>query len=135
MFKNLIDTFGTQILDGNQPPVTSLVQFLKTGHRPLGFEILLKANVTKKSEYKTRFYYTKKGLNNKWKLLNPTKPMLVWADGVKQDFKVELRPAEDYFGEEEIFVRPIAKSLSGDVENSSSVRIPIKIEVIFIGYK
>ena len=129
VFKNLIATFGTKILDGNQAPVQSLVQFLKTGQRPLGFEILLKANVTKKSEYKTRFYHSKKGHGDKWKLLNPTKSMLVWAGYESQDYRVELRPAEDYFGEEEILIRPIAKTWSGDIDNSSSVRIPIKIKV------
>ena len=121
MFKNLLDTFGTQILDGNQPPARSLVHFLKTGHRQLGFQILLKSKVTKKSEYKTRFYFSQ---GSKWKLLNPTKPMYVWSD-----YKLELRPAEDYFGEQDIFVRPIARAFNGEVENGSSVRIPIKIEV------
>ena len=133
MFLNLLDTFGTQFLDGNQPPARSLVHFLKTGHRQLGFEILLKSNVTKKSEYKTRFYFTKpEGLRKgrKWKLLNPTKPMYVWPD-----YKLELKPAEDYFGEQEILVRPIARAFNGDVENGSTVRIPIQIKVMSSDYR
>ena len=129
MFKNLLDTFGTKILDGGQPAVRSLVKFLKAGQRQLGFEILLGANVTKKSEYKTRFYYNKKGLGHKGKLLNPTRKMLVWAGADMKNHQVELRPAEDYHGEEEVFVRPIAKGWDGGIDNSSSVRIPITIKV------
>ena len=129
MFQNLLDIFGTQILDGNQPPVWSLVHFLKTGHRQLGFEILLKSNVTKKSEYKTRFYFSKQdwpSKGSKGKLLNPTKPMYVWPKAGK----LELKPSEDYFGEQEILLRPIARAFSGEVENGSTVRIPVKIKVI-----
>ena len=129
MYQNLLDTFGTQILDGNQPPVWSLVHFLKTGHRQFGFEILLKSNVTKKSEYKTRFYFTEEelfGKGSKARLLNPTKPMYVWPKAGK----LELKPAEDYFGEQEILLRPIARAFSGEVENSSTIRIPVKIKVM-----
>ena len=127
MAGSLLDTFGTQFLDGNQPPVRSLVHFLQTGHRQLGFEILLKSNVTKKSEYKTRFYFSKDEWltkDSQWKLLNPTKPMYVW-----EDYKLELKPAKDYFGEQEILVRPIARDFNGEVENGSSVLIPITIQV------
>ena len=129
VFKNLLETFGSKILDGLQPPVRSLVEFLKTGHRQLGFEILLKANVTKRSQYKTRFYYNKKGHGHKLRLLNPTRQMVVWTGPKMKDKKVELRPAENYYGEEEVFVRPIAKGWNGEIVNTSSVRIPITIKV------
>ena len=98
--------YGTQIFYNEE--FRRLGSLIKSGRRSFGVEIEMKEKIQKKSQYKTRLYTTKS--KRKGKLLNPKDRMVSYLD---KSSKLQLRPEKDYFGETEIFLRPVVKGWNG----------------------
>ena len=58
VFQELFNHLGTSFLDGNFTTVQRLTEFLSSGERPLGYQVEMKNKVSRKSEYKTKLFYS-----------------------------------------------------------------------------
>ena len=119
VFKNLIDRYGTAVLDGNHEVIRKLTKFLGQGQRPIGYEIELQQNISKRSEYHAQLFSAKvkEGAYTKFKLLNPSKPMRIFYP----DQKLQLKPESNYYGETVISIRPVTQSWNGSFEAGDEV--------------
>ena len=108
---NMVENFGSALLDGDFDVVKDIAKYLETGRRPYGYEIIFKKNITKKSEYYTKLYTVKEKSPDHLQLLNPVQPIINYYE---EGSFFKLKPDPNYFGETEIRIRPVVRKFTVD---------------------